>query len=131
LASVKIVATKFNIPLIIEPYNHVAWLEKIKGREADSERGGRCQICYRDRLLKTATLAKRRGFDLFSTSLLVSPYKDTKAIINISQQLANQLGVKFLEDDFQGEDTYRRSQELAKELGLYRQKFCGCEFSKR
>lgn len=131
LSAVKKVARQFNIPLIIEPYRHAVWQELIKGREMDQERGARCQICYRDRLAKTAALASRRGFNFFSTSLLVSPYKDTRAIMAMSRQLAGELGVKFLEDDFQSNDIYRRSQELAKELDLYRQKFCGCEFSKR
>lgn len=131
LAAVKEVATRFNIPLIIEPYEHSAWRELVRGREGDTEKGGRCQICYRDRLAKTADLARRQGFDFFSTSLLVSPYKDTAAIMAISRQLQAEMGVKFLEEDFQSDNIYRRSQELAKELGLYRQKFCGCEFSKR
>lgn len=131
LLAVKEVASRFNIPLIVEPYEHETWQELVKGREGDEERGPRCQICYRDRLTKTAALASRRGFDFFSTSLLVSPYKDTMSIMNISRQLAGEFGVKFLEDDFQSDDIYRHSQELAKELGIYRQKFCGCEFSKR
>lgn len=131
LAAVKEVATKFAIPLIIEPYDHAPWQEKVKGRETDSERGGRCLICYRDRLERTVSLALSKGFDYFSTSLLVSPYKDTGAIKAISQELARVKGIKFLDYDFQANDGYLRSQEFAKKLGLYRQKFCGCEFSKR
>ncbi len=129
LAVVKLVAAKFNIPLIIEPYDHAAWLKIIKGREGDKERGARCRICYRDRLAKTAQLAKEKNFPYFSTSLLVSPYKDTDAIKKIGQELAQKNNLKFLAADFQADNGYRRSQTLAKELGIYRQKFCGCEFS--
>lgn len=129
LAAARFVAGKYNISLIVEPYNHVAWLEKIKGRENDQEKGTRCQICYRDRLEKTVKLANQKKFDFFCTSLLVSPYKDAEAIKKISSELAAASGVKFLNIDFQANDGYRQSQDLAKELGIYRQKFCGCEFS--
>jgi len=129
LAAVKAMAVKFKIPLIIEPYEHSNWLKLVRGREQDKERGRRCLICYCDRLLKTAVLAKDSGFDFFSSSLLVSPYKDTAVIMNISRQLAIELAVSFLEDDFQANNIYRRFQEFAKELNIYRQKFCGCEFS--
>jgi predicted adenine nucleotide alpha hydrolase (AANH) superfamily ATPase len=88
-------------------------------------------LCYRDRLDKSAFLAKSQKFDYFSTSLLVSPYKDTKALVAISKELALKYQIAFLDRDFQADDTYRKSQALAKELGFYRQKFCGCEFTKR
>ena len=126
---VQLMADKFNFPLIVEPYDHVTWQTKISGQENCPERGACCLICYRDRLVKTARLAKDQGFDLFSTTLLVSPYKDAAAINNISRSLSADYGVTFLDQDFQADDGYRRSQALAKELGLYRQKFCGCEYS--
>ncbi len=123
------VAKQYKIKLIIEPYNHDAWLEKIKGREDDPERGRRCQICYLDRLKKTADLAKKKKFNFFSTTLLTSPYKDTDSIKTISKDLSQSMGIKFLEFDFPTEELYRKSQDLAKELGIYRQKFCACEYS--
>ncbi len=129
LEAVKLVAAKYNIPLIIEPYNHNSWRSSVVGHEQDSERGERCRICYRDRLTKTAQLAKEKGFPGFSTSLLVSPYKDTKEIYKIGRELATQNNIRFLDTDFQADNGYIKSQELAKELGIYRQKFCGCEFS--
>lgn len=129
LSAVKLVAEKFNISLIIEPYDHKNWLTKIKGHEKDQEKGKRCQICYRERLEKTARLAKNKKFDFFSTSLLVSPYKDAQAIQEISRILAKDYQTKFLEADFQADNGYQKSQILAKELGIYRQKFCGCEYS--
>jgi predicted adenine nucleotide alpha hydrolase (AANH) superfamily ATPase len=129
LEAVKYVAEKFKIPLIIEDYKHAPWLDLVKGRESDPEKGTRCQICYRDRLEKTAALAKQNGFAYFSTSLLVSPYKDTKAINSLGREVAQKNNLKYLDFDFQANDGYRQSQNLAKELGIYRQKFCGCEFS--
>lgn len=129
LEAVKAMAEKFNFPLIIEPYDHASWLAKADDRADDPERGERCRLCYRDRLEKTAKLAKEKGFDLFSTSLMVSPYKDTVAIQAICTALAEIIGIPFLNEDFQADNGYRLSQDLAKELGIYRQKFCGCEFS--
>ncbi len=131
LEAVKFVAGKFAIPLIVEPYEHGPWLEAVKGREADPEKGERCRICYQDRLRRTVALAKKKRFAYFTTSLLVSPYKDTAAIKKISLSLADENNVKFLDMDFQADGGYFKSQELAKELGIYRQKFCGCEFSLR
>ena len=129
LAAVKLMAAKFSWPLIIEPYDHESWSGFASCRASDPERGGRCRLCYRDRLLKTAKLARDKEFDLFSTTLLVSPYKDTEAIAEIGRELAAEYDLEFLAEDFQAEDGYRRSQNLARELGLYRQKFCGCEYS--
>jgi len=128
---VKVVAEQNEIPLIIEPYNHEAWLSQVKGTESEPERGARCLICYRDRLDATAKLAHEQKFDCFSTSLLVSPYKDREALVAISKEVALKYQTTFLDRDFQINDTYKKSQELAKELGFYRQKFCGCEFTKR
>lgn len=129
LDMVKLMAAKFNFPLIVEPYEHEEWKELVCSRAADPEGGERCRLCYRDRLAKTARLAKEKGFDIFGTTLLVSPYKDAAAIREIGQEWEEISEVAFLDMDFQADDGYRRSQELAKELGLYRQKFCGCEYS--
>ncbi len=128
---VKVVAEENKTPLIIEPYNHEEWLGKIAGGENDPERGARCFVCYRDRLEKTAKISKEQKFDYFSTTLLVSPYKDAEALIRIAKEEAVKYQTTFLERDFRVGDIYQKSQELAKEKGFYRQKFCGCEFTKR
>lgn len=129
LAPVKELASKWDIPLIIIPYNHQSWLKKIKGREADPERGGRCRICYLDRLRETASLASKQDFKFFSTTLLTSPYKDKDVINRFAKDLSDQFKISFIFEDFNLPNLYRLSQELAKDLGIYRQKFCGCEFS--
>jgi UDP-GlcNAc:undecaprenyl-phosphate GlcNAc-1-phosphate transferase len=128
---VRIIASENNIPLIIEPYNHETWLSQIAGGENDPERGARCLICYRSRLDATAKLTKENNFDCFSTSLLMSPYKDTESLIRISKELAATYQVSFLDRNFRTDEIYKKSQELAKASGFYRQKFCGCEFTKR
>lgn len=129
LEMVKLMAEKFSIPLIIEPYIHDEWQAVACERADDPEKGERCRFCYRDRLTRTVRVAKELGFDIFGTTLLVSPYKDAAAICEIGKELEEMSEVEFLDMDFQADDGYRRSQDLAKELGLYRQRFCGCEYS--
>ncbi len=130
LEAVKFVADKFGFNLIIEPYAHPTWLDSIHGRESDPERGPRCLICYRDRLMTTAQLAKQKKFDFFGTSLTLSPYKDSATILNMGRAVAGQVGINFLDYDFKNNDGYQKSMALAKELDIYRQKYCGCEFTK-
>ncbi len=131
LEAVRFIAEKFKIKLIVDEYNHEAWLNKVKGLENEPEKGKRCFICYYDRLLKTASLAKQKGFDFFGTSLSVSPFKDLNSILNISHKLSNEFKVGFLPDNLRSSDIFKKSQELAKKEDLYRQNFCGCEFSLR
>jgi len=129
LEAVRTAAEKFSIALIVEPYEHTAWQKEVLGWEDEPEKGKRCHICYRYRLEKTVALAKNKSFDFFGTSLTVSPYKDAVAIKSISEELAEKYGVSFLPDNLRNDEVFRHSQELAKSLGLYRQKFCGCEYS--
>ena len=129
LEAVISVTQRFGWPLIIEPYEHENWRNMTCGRGADPERGPRCQLCYRDRLIRTAQLAVKKGCDAFGTSLLVSPYKDAAGITAIGSSVAGLYGVDFLAEDFQANGGYEKSRKMAVSLGLYRQKFCGCEYS--
>ncbi|MCX6795349.1 MAG: epoxyqueuosine reductase QueH [Candidatus Falkowbacteria bacterium] len=131
LAAVKTFCRKYGIKLIIEPYIHQDFLASVKGRETDQEKGERCLVCYRDRLKKTAALARGKGYDFFSTSLLTSPYKLTSEISLICSDLSEEFGVKYLDEDFQADNGFILSQEFAKQENYYRQNFCGCEFSKK
>jgi predicted adenine nucleotide alpha hydrolase (AANH) superfamily ATPase len=88
----------------------------------------RCNMCYTLRLKKTACLAKERGFDAFTTTLLVSPYQKHQLIKELGEKFAKMYGVDFFYRDFR--TGFRQGQQKAKELGLYRQKFCGCIISK-
>lgn len=88
------------------------------------EQAERCRMCYAVRLDKTAAMAKERGFDAFSTTLLVSPYQNHELIRELGEKAAARYGVAFFYRDFR--PGFREGQAEAKELGLYRQKFCGC-----
>ena len=129
LTETKKVARNLELNLIVKKYNHFAWLNKIKGHEHDPERGERCLICYKDRLEDTVKTAKEKHFNYFSTTLSISPYKDAQAISQIGNDLSDKYDVKFLDKDFKKKDGYKKSAKLSKELELYRQDYCGCEFS--
>lgn len=129
LQAVKIAAEKYAIKLVVEPYENDDWLNGAKGLESEPEKGLRCRYCYAFRLEKTVDYAKKKGFAFFGTSLTASPFKDARAIREISLSLAAKNGLKFLPDDLRDDLMFKASQELAKTLGLYRQKFCGCQFS--
>ncbi|MFN3739157.1 MAG: epoxyqueuosine reductase QueH [Thermodesulfovibrionales bacterium] len=90
--------------------------------------GKRCQHCYRLRLEETARAAKDNGFDAFSTTLLVSPYQNFELIVNTGNELAQKYNIEFFPEDFR--PGYREALNVSREMGLYRQKYCGCIFSK-
>lgn len=103
----------------------------VKGHEMDKEGGERCHLCYEMRLLDSAKVAKERGFDYFTTSLSISPMKNSKVLCEIGERISEQVGVKYLPSDFKKKNGYKRSLELSKAHNLYRQNYCGCSFSKR
>ncbi len=132
LGVVKKIATNFKLKLIFEnKYTHKAWLKKIKGLEKERERGKRCEICYKCRLEKAAKLAQKENFDCFTTTLTVSPHKNSKFINEIGNNLEKKYKVKFLAKDFKKHDGFKKSVMMSRGLSLYRQNYCGCEFSKR
>jgi tRNA A37 threonylcarbamoyladenosine dehydratase/predicted adenine nucleotide alpha hydrolase (AANH) superfamily ATPase len=95
----------------------------------ETEMPGRCGICYRLRLEKTAAFAAEHGFDAFSTSLLISPYQQHETIQRIGGELAARYGIEFLYRDFR--PLFKKGQAAARALGLYMQKYCGCIFSEK
>ena len=112
-------------------YDNDLYEKSIHGLENEPERGGRCTVCFRLRLKKTAELAKINHFDYFCTTLTVSPYKNSELINSIGLELENLYQIKFLESDFKKKNGYKRSIELSSEYHLYRQNYCGCKYSKR
>lgn len=124
LDSAEKLADKFNLLLIEGNYNNDEWREFVKGFEKEPEGGKRCGLCFEFRLKRTAELADELGFDFFTTTLTISPYKDAKVINKIGKKYD-----KFLEFNFS--EGYKKSISLSKECGLYRQNYCGCLFSKK
>ncbi|MDR0941355.1 MAG: epoxyqueuosine reductase QueH [Bacteroidales bacterium] len=125
LESLEILARYFQLQLHVGEYEHSKWLAAIRGLEAEKEGGARCFSCYEFVLHATHKKAQELDFDSFSTTLSISPYKNA---VKINEIGCRYQGFEFF--DFKQNNGYRRSIELSKKLGLYRQKFCACEFSK-
>ncbi len=119
-----------NIEIIEDDYNNEIFFSLTKGYEALPEGGERCSVCYNLRLEKTAILAKNKHFDYFTTTLSVSPYKNSEKLNEIGKTLEKKYGVNYLCSDFKKNNGYKRSIELSKIYNLYRQDYCGCIFSK-
>lgn len=112
-------------------YEPETFYEAVKGMEQEPEGGKRCFVCYEQRLREAAATAKEGGFDYFTTTLSISPLKNAAKLNEIGGRLAEEYQVPYLFSDFKKKNGYRRSIELSREYGLYRQNFCGCVFSKR
>ena len=102
-----------------------------KGLEELDEGGERCKKCYKLRLAESAKIAKAGGFDYFTTTLSISPYKNAVWLNSIGKEQGEIFGVEYLFSDFKKKNGYKRSCELSAEYGLYRQNYCGCEFSRK
>lgn len=101
-----------------------------KGMEHLPERGARCYECYKLRLDKSARYAKENGFDVFTTTLSISPHKNAAGLNEIGEELSVNTALHIY-TCFKKKNGYKRSIELSEQYGLYRQNFCGCEFSRR
>lgn len=122
---------EINIDFLDCDYDNITFYNAVKGLENEREGGARCAVCFKVRLEKTAILAKEKGYQVFGTTLTVSPHKNAELINAIGKSLEKVIGVEFLESNFKKQNGYKRSVELAKENELYRQNYCGCEFALR
>ena len=118
------------IDILEAPYDPERYFSAVRGLEECPEGGDRCGICFALRLGETARAAGEGGFDLFATTLTISPLKDADRLNEIGQKAGAKYGVPYLPSDFKKKDGYKRSIELSGQFGLYRQNFCGCVFSK-
>ncbi|MCL5093531.1 MAG: epoxyqueuosine reductase QueH [Patescibacteria group bacterium] len=126
LLNAKKAAKNFNVDFFIEDDDYDCYHKAVKGKEENID-CERCKACYRLRLAKAAFKARELRINFFSTTLLISPYQDHEALKKIAQDVSREKGVKFFYKDFR--PYFRESQDKAKEMGLYRQKYCGCEYS--
>ena len=110
-------------------YDTERFYEMAKGMEQEKEGGERCFACYELRLREAGELARAQGFDYFTTTLSISPLKNAGKLNEIGAALSAELGVRYLYADFKKKNGYKRSIELSREYGMYRQNYCGCVFS--
>lgn len=111
-------------------YENEEFRRAAEGLQNEPEGGLRCEKCIELRLRKTAELARSRNFDYFCTTLSVSPHKNAALINAIGAKLAEGTGTKWLFSDFKKRDGFLKSNKESRRLGLYRQSYCGCSFSK-
>lgn len=123
--------SKYPIFFMAGAYDKERFYAMAEGMEALKEGGARCMKCYELRLREAAEVAKKGNFDYFTTTLSISPMKNAVKLNEIGMRLAEEYQVAYLLSDFKKKNGYKRSIELSKEYGLYRQDYCGCEFSKR
>lgn len=120
---------KYPISVLEIEYDRKSFELISKGLEDEPEGGVRCHKCYYLRMEKIAFLARELHFDYFTTTLSISPYKNAIVLNRIGEVLQEKYQVKYLYADFKKKDGYKRSIELSKQFGLYRQEYCGCEYS--
>lgn len=118
-----------NIKLIEGEWQNDLYEDTIKGFETCKEGGDRCTKCFYLRLKEVARKAKELGYDLFATTLTVSPHKNAPLINSIGESIGKEIGVEYLPSDFKKKDGYLESIRLSKEYNLYRQNYCGCKYS--
>ncbi|MDD6878710.1 MAG: epoxyqueuosine reductase QueH [bacterium] len=122
---------KNKVSFIKGKYDNGKYEQMIKGLEQEKEGSSRCFICYRLRLEETAKIAKKNNFDFFTTTLSISPYKNSSKLNEIGYELQKIYNVNYLFADFKKNNGYKRSIELSKIYNLYRQDYCGCIYSKK
>ena len=123
-------SNKWDYELFIGEYDIKKWTASVKPYRFSGERSERCWKCYRIRLEETFNFARINGIQKVGTVLSISPYKDTRFINSIGKELEQKYGIEFLEANFKKEDGYKKSVNLSKRHGLYRQDYCGCIYSR-
>ena len=117
------------VSILAEPRKSQDYYARIKGLENEPEGGKRCTECFRVRLLETGKLARQYGFDYFCSTLTLSRHKDAVRINDLGEEIGRMVGVSWLPSDFKKRDGENRSIELCEKYNVYRQLYCGCEFS--
>lgn len=123
--------TGSGVKFVEEKYDHYNWLKIAKGLEDEPERGKRCILCYHLRLLAAAQYAKDHNYDLFASTLAISPHKDARVLSNLGRAIAKKIGLGFIDEDWKKKDRFKKALEFSQAQNFYQQNYCGCEFSKR
>ena len=131
LAAARRLADAEGVRLVADPYDPASWERAVAGFEGEPEGGARCDRCFRHNLARAAAKAAELGFEAFSTTLTVSPHKSSPRVFEAGREAAAARpgGPAFEARDFKKRDGFLDSVRLAKAYGLYRQDYCGCEFS--
>lgn len=117
--------------LVIGDYETDLYYGTVAGLENEPEKGLRCDKCFELRLLKTAQFAKKKGIQNITTSMVISPHKNFQKLTSIGKNIASEYDLNYLAIDFKKKDGFLKTNKISKELGLYRQNYCGCKFALR
>lgn len=120
---------KLEIPFVDGDYDYQDWFALTADYKNCPERGARCPLCFQKRLSVTAARAQSDAFDLWGTTLTISPHKDAALINQIGQDLAKTYGVPYYEADWKKQDGFKIANQMSKDEGFYRQDYCGCVYS--
>jgi len=126
LEGMRRVAELSGVPLVELEHDPGAWAEACAGLMAEPEGGARCGVCFRMRLALVARWAEERGISALATTLTVSPHKSARRVNVLGQEVCRDRRIAFVAEDFKQRDGFRRSVELSREWGIYRQTWCGC-----
>ena len=121
---------QLKIKYIEGEYEIKQFYKAIAGFENEPEKGKRCSICFDLRLEKTAQVAQQMKIDFFTTTLTVSPHKNSNQVFESGTKIAQKYGISFLEYNFKKEDGFKKSREIARKNNMYAQSYCGCESSR-
>ena len=121
---------KENIHIMECEYENEEFEKIAKGLEEVEEGGIRCYKCYNLRIEKAAQIAKEKNYDYFTTTLTISPLKNSQVLNKIGRDLEEKYKIKYLYSDFKKKEGYKTSIILSKKYNLYRQNYCGCIYSK-
>lgn len=122
---------KYPLHYVEGAYDTRRFYEMAQGMEHLPEGGERCFACYELRLREAAEYAGKHGFDFFTTTLSISPLKNAQKLNEIGSRLEQEYNVRYLYSDFKKKDGYKKSTEISREYGMYRQNYCGCVYSLR
>lgn len=129
LAAERTICSHFGVELIEGEYDTENFYECAKGLEQEPEKGKRCIECFKLRLERTAKLCIAKGIKNFTTSIVISPHKNFQLLSVLGKDIAEKYALNYLDIDFKKKDGFLKTNKIARELNLYRQNYCGCEFS--
>ena len=129
LAAVQRLGALLSVPVDVGEYDHDRFQAVARGLESEPEGGARCERCYRLRLEAAVRRAGESGCPVVASTLTIGPGKRAAVIDAIGRELCAGRGIEFLPGDWKKQDGFRRSVEESRRLGLYRQHYCGCEYS--
>ena len=131
LEAEKTLCNHFGVELVEGEYKPEEYYDFVKGFEQEPEKGARCDKCFELRLRKTAQFAIKHGISNFTTSIVISPHKNFQKLSLIGNKIAEEYNLNYVDIDFKKKDGFLKTNKISKELGLYRQNYCGCKFALR